>query len=735
MTTATSSPDKRPMRALLRRLLRRNLPSMVYLGAAIFFFLTLPYLIEAFRDIPHLDDGVLRGFTGSSFATQARIYTDFSLITFYLLMMAAPVVLTLTQVSWLHSRRAVDLYHSLPVGRPALLLSHAGAAFFTIALPAALNYLVILGAGAARLGMKSIPEDEFTLPVGEILLDYLGWMTVELAIIAVILLVATQVGSVFENFAFSAELLCVPALIILLTNSICGRELLGYSPDFLNLRALAYSTPVSLMAGRYVYPEGSGWGIALWLALGALILGAAVLLYLRRPSELAETSGAREPLNTLGRMAAVYLGGLALGRFFIYVTGIEGLVLWTLAGAALVAVLIQVVLNRGFRDLPKALPAMALQAGSAVLAAVVITTGALGYAGRVPAPERARGVTINYRGFYGQLASRIDAASGWTSRSGEEERYWYEDYDTVTLTSPEAVQAVLDIHRHFAQTGHTGTSSRRITLVYGSGMKRSYSYNDRDPALFLALEKTQEFQEKTNPLYTLPPEEVVSVRLTDATGLAVSEPLTGAQAESLLAAALADAGPGQIAAMEAGTARVAAYLMVDTAALESGLRLEGEEDCWRDFTLPVFASDQATLAQAEALGLGDLLEPQTQLVAGLQANVDRTGEGFYWVGAAALLWPTDVPGEPEPSLDTIQWVQEELAAGWTIRDPQEVEALLEQGLGVGYYWEKEADPDQENQGFVVTILGRERLGASFWIPREAATASIREEYSYLWEED
>ena len=152
MTTATSSPDKRPMRALLRRLLRRNLPSMVYLGAAIFFFLTLPYLIEAFRDIPHLDDGVLRGFTGSSFATQARIYTDFSLITFYLLMMAAPVVLTLTQVSWLHSRRAVDLYHSLPVGRPALLLSHAGAAFFTIALPAALNYLVILGRGRCAWG-------------------------------------------------------------------------------------------------------------------------------------------------------------------------------------------------------------------------------------------------------------------------------------------------------------------------------------------------------------------------------------------------------------------------------------------------------------------------------------------------------------------------------------------------------------------------------------------------------
>ena len=141
------------------------------------------------------------------------------------------------------------------------------------------------------------------------------------------------------------------------------------------------------------------------------------------------------------------------------------------------------------------------------------------------------------------------------------------------------------------------------------------------------------------------------------------------------------------------------------------------------------------MAQAEALGLEELLEPQTQLVAGLQASVDRTGEGFYWVGAAALLWATDVPGASEPSPETVQWIQEELDAGRTIRDPQEMEALLEQGLGVGYYWEKEVAPAQRNQGFVITILGQERVGASFWIPKEAATPSIREEYSYLWEEE
>ena len=48
--------------------------------------------------------------------------------------------------------------------------------------------------------------------------------------------------------------------------------------------------------------------------------------------------------------------------------------------------------------------------------------------------------------------------------------------------------------------------------------------------------------------------------------------------------------------------------------------------------------------------------------------------------------------------------------------------------------EQAQDVDQEEQGFILTIYGEDRQGASFWIPKEAATASIREEYSYIWEE-
>jgi hypothetical protein len=740
MTTTTSSSEKNGFfpGALFRRLLRRNLPTGLYFCAAVFFFLTLPYLTEIFSNVPVLVQGEQVG-RSPSLMDGAEIYTGFSIVTFYLLMMAAPVVITLSQMSWLHSRRAVDLYHSLPVGRPGLLLAHAGAAHLTVALPVALNFLVMAAAGAARLGMIASPKDTFTLPVREILLEYLGWMTVELAIIAVILLVATQVGSVFENFAFSAELLCAPALIILLTNYICGEKLSGYWAGYLDYQTLAYSTPVSLMAGRYVAQSngtGSGAGaILLWLVLGLLILGAAVVLYMRRPSELAETSGAREPLNSLGRLAAVYLGGLALGEFFIFITGADHLVLWTLAGAVLVAVLAQAVLNRGFRDMPRALPSMAAQVLLTVLAPVIITTGGLGYASRVPTVEQAESATISYRGFYGELAQHLDLSSGWTYTDSEGElRYRYSGESTVTLTSPEAVQAVLDIHRSFVQTGTVGSGGNRLSLAYGNGMRRSYNFRNRDPALFLALEENREFLEKTNPLYTLGAEEVLSVRLSDATGLVASEPITGDQAARILEAARADADAFDFGTLMDGSARVALYLTVDTAGPGYGEGLEEvlEEGYWFDFCLPVFASDRNTLAMVKELGLGDLLEDHTGLVVGLQAESAPTSAGWY--GGAALAWPTNTPPiHPEGSSDTARWVQENLDGGWLIGDPGELETLLNQGLGRGYYVEQSKDVDQEEQGFILTIYGVNRQGASFWIPKEAATASIREEYSYLWE--
>ena len=232
-------------RILLGFLLRRNLPAGLCFFGVSFFCFPLQYILEIFFSRPS-PDGILYLYM----STRAHIYTGLSLAAMFAMVPALSLLLALVQAHWLHSRRASDLYHSLPIRRESLLLANAGAVFFTIALPLTLDYLIILGAGALRLAI-GLPQNSlgFTLAVGEILLDWAGWMVTSLATIAVVLLVAVKIGSAFENLLFSLEVFCAPAGIVFISALVCDRYLTGFVSG-LNGWELTWSTPLLLMLGR-----------------------------------------------------------------------------------------------------------------------------------------------------------------------------------------------------------------------------------------------------------------------------------------------------------------------------------------------------------------------------------------------------------------------------------------------------------------------------------------------------
>ncbi len=146
MTTTRSSLN--PGRFLLGFLLRRNLPAGLCFFGVSFFCFPLQYILEIFFSRPS-PDGILYLYM----STRAHIYTGLSLAVMFAMVPALSLLLALVQAHWLHSRRASDLYHSLPIRRESLLLANAGAVFFTIALPLTLDYLITLGAGALRLAI------------------------------------------------------------------------------------------------------------------------------------------------------------------------------------------------------------------------------------------------------------------------------------------------------------------------------------------------------------------------------------------------------------------------------------------------------------------------------------------------------------------------------------------------------------------------------------------------------
>lgn len=704
MTTTRSSHNSEPGRFLLGFLLRRNLPAGLCFFGVSFFCFPLQYILEVFFSRPS-PDGILYLYM----STRAQIYNGFSFVSMFGMLVFLPLLLALVQAHWLHSRRASDLYHSLPVRRESLLLANAGAVFLTIALPLTLDYLIILAAGALRLAI-GLPQNSlgFSFPVGEILLDWAGWMVTALAIIAVVLLVAVKIGSAFENLLFSLEVLCAPAGIIFISALVCDRYLTGFVSG-LNGWELTWSTPLLLMLGRvaehamYIEPPPfyvMDWAILLWLVLALVLLWAACRLYRRRPSELAETAGVREPLNTLGKAVLVYIGGLGLALLIHegthLDTGVQPFWVTALVGAAVTALACQVLMDRGFRGLKKSLPALAATVAVVTAAAFVMTHGGLGYVNYIPEAGKVKKAAITYRGRYGQLADRVLAD---TEEVDSEGRYRYSGTGWAEFTTPEGIRLVEDLHRHLLEIDPEGNEVfiSGLTIRYNDRVERGYvglganglgPHLYRDVTALLAIEENREFREQTDPRFTITPEEIQAVRVSDVTGMRTSNPITDRETIRRLTEAMrADAEAFDPVLLRDGSARAVAYLSVETPLPKERLSdVRIHRDCWRSFCIPVYREDRETLELLRTSGLeeltGRLYEDQVTALTIRWAGLSYAAREVYWTGAGPKdLWPS----RDTSAVLTNQPIHGRLGAdgAYILRDPETIRLLLEKCLGGG----------------------------------------------------
>lgn len=490
MITATSSPDR--FGSLLRGLLKKNIPNMVYLALIGFIGIPLPYLLAMFRRWEEKGQWV---YENISTADRGGLYVGIAVGTVCLLWLAGSFILALSGVGYMHNRRAVDLYHSLPVTRGQLLLGHVLANFLTVALPMTANTLLTAALAGIRHGMT---PDRAAFHLGAIALDLLGWYVTAFAIIVMVYLAATQVGSTFDTFLFSGVFLAALPVLCLTHTVMCQSYLAGWNYD-MKWQIFCVLTPVLTMIGSYTtYGEWLYAAMAIWLAAGVLLLWAAVRLYTRRPSERAE-SRCREGLAAgVFRFIATFVGGLGFGTLFGMISGADSrgtLLLWIAVFALAVYFFVELILGRGFKGMKRGSIMMgAAMAAVTVLYAGILFTGGLGFEKRVPAAERLASVTLDYRGRYNNVY--LNEAERQHSYEGENHAIYY-SYDSigdVTLRGPEALKAATALHRLLTESDQNGVSDEnymgRIELEYtfndGRVMKRVYHAYGGD-ALLAAL--------------------------------------------------------------------------------------------------------------------------------------------------------------------------------------------------------------------------------------------------------
>ncbi|MBQ8669626.1 MAG: hypothetical protein IJ508_00065, partial [Oscillospiraceae bacterium] len=411
MIMTTLSSEGR-LRALCGGMIKRNRSNMLYFGVLLFVLYPLQYVLHIFDD--NFNIRLLNYANGTGSLNLLGVanahHTDATAILLCIAVFVMTLVMGLGQFSYLHSKKAVDVYHELPVNRSTLALANVLAGFTTVMVPLTANYLVVLVMGL----LKRALTPQFPLIVGGLLIDLVCWAVVVFAVLCIIAFVAVQVGSIFDNFLFSCELLVVCPAVIFLTLNLFQQLLRGFSYSNNDYRWLLYTSPITLMAEHY----SSGYDvmfadqrylrgllmIGIWLVVSIGLLWLTMRLYRKRPSEIAESSTSRCALAQVGVLAGTYLGGTVCGLLFSGVTSRMderwSFTMWTVIFSVLIYVLAEVILLRGFKGIKKALLPGAITVGAIAAFCIVLSTGGFGYETRVPAPADVTSVSVNYRGRY-----------------------------------------------------------------------------------------------------------------------------------------------------------------------------------------------------------------------------------------------------------------------------------------------------------------------------------------------
>ncbi len=475
----------------------------------------------------------------------SQLHTAVSSIIFPLLVMLFPFILSLMNVKYMHNKMAVDTYHALPVTREALLLVNLSATITITGACVVINYLLTM-----LLKVIYLPGTYTAYAVGMAFWEIFSFLVVQLAIIAIVGFVAVCVGNVFENFVFSGILLVFAPICLAMTTGFMDSYLLGFSTEsFIKGEDILLFSPItmlyrsglfeSLFGVRPISGQQAGVpnlvGVLIWLVIAAALLVVACLIYSHRKSEAAGQNDTKGVLAIAIKLIVSFIAAGIFGAIFssVYDSSRGMFVFGVCIGTLIVYFIAEVILARGFKTILKAAPiGVGTMMLYGILAALLVTGGA-GYQQRVPAVDQVASVVINYPDRFVHGSYHKDNYSTYTDQSGNLKKNYFANYD-VELTSPEAIEIVQKFHQSAIQymepdfyggtyDEYSARSTVQISLEYrlksGGKLVRSYSSIPVEAlAALMELDVNEEYQQKTNPIFHIGPEDIETISIRNRIG-------------------------------------------------------------------------------------------------------------------------------------------------------------------------------------------------------------------------
>lgn len=545
----TSSAPKRFYKLYLS-LLKQHRGFMVLLTCILFVLYSLPYIM-AFLESPK--DAIIYA-SGSG-----KNFNEFSMFFFIIYITVVPLLLGVRLFGYMHSKRSVDLYHSLPIKRSELYLSSSAIGLTMLTIPIFINFMVVITLQIMN-GYGVYSYHAF----GNMFL----WIVAGYSIMAVTGLCAVNVGSQLDTYLFSVVLNAAPTIMFFIYEGIRSTLLYGYVFDHNLMDWATRLSPIPTMLLREVGGLNKSDTLntmIVWAIIGVLITALSMFIYRKRKSEMAEVVGNFGPAQIIVRIIVYYIGtalfAIMFYEFMSYEYDESYFTIGAVLGAFVTGVIGEMLMTRSPRRTLKRLPIIIGVMIFSAAASFLYLKDGFGFESYVPTADNIKSVEIEIN-------------------DGYEDLYDHVNYKSAIMTEPEVISKVVDIHKAqidaFIDNGYSENfehavlnhyTSIDITYTMNSGktVSRTYSYLDAKAMESIALlSQNPSYVQQNSEFFVIEPADINFLGLMSVLQDKETEvTLTPEQKKGLLEAIRSDLQSRDPVALMDGKEKIAGLMNVN----------------------------------------------------------------------------------------------------------------------------------------------------------------------------
>lgn len=428
--------------------------------------------------------------------------------------LAGAILTGISGFSYLHSRKKMDFYHSIPLRRERLFLIQQVSSFILYLLPLLGNYLLMLMVGGIKGALWT--GTWLTILQGlavQMVSFFLIFETVVLGMMLTgkLLVAILGIGVLFAYF---------PGIVSILEGYANFFRTYTGTVDF-GWEWLRYCTPLYSVYWSQ-QEKGNSWLLLIFLAAGFMLMGISLFLYKIRSTEAAEQSMAFPKSQSVIKWMLVLASSLGSGLIMSQIA-VKKDSLWLffgiLVGVILASGITEIVYSYDFRRAFSHRLQLLLMAIVAVGVGSVFRFDLLGYDTWLPKKDQVESMAVS-------AWSWIPVSSYWVQEEGD---FVYEDQSSYLLEHMKitdfenllqlAQEGTENARVPYGEMEEISTIQLRYNLKNGRIAERKYEVsNDILSQTMEQLVCTREYQDAVYQILDIDPQVYRRISVMDKFG-------------------------------------------------------------------------------------------------------------------------------------------------------------------------------------------------------------------------